>query len=101
MTAEQLNGSTAQRLDFLGQHGWQTMTTIMINVVLLIISVFSIIIGCRFQLPDLPMQGGPWLSLSVNESLQERRRISKRISRRGRRRPKWMVERSLEKQALH
>jgi hypothetical protein len=26
----------AGRLDFLAQHGWQTMTTIMINVVLLI-----------------------------------------------------------------
>jgi hypothetical protein len=40
MTAEQLNGSLlAQQLDgwmtqwlhFLGQHGWQTMTAIMIN----------------------------------------------------------------------
>jgi hypothetical protein len=43
--AEQLNGSaTAQRLDgwttqwlnFLGQHGWQIMTAIMINDVILI-----------------------------------------------------------------
>ncbi len=40
-------------------------------------------------------------SWRVNKSLQERRRISTQISRRGRRRPRRMVEWSLGKQALH
>jgi hypothetical protein len=36
LTAQWLDGSTTQQLNFLGQHGWQTMTAIMINYTLLI-----------------------------------------------------------------